>query len=122
MLSEILAHSQQSVCNGLKGIVVNHKRHLPGEVVKEVVEENHGNYTLSITRLLGPELCGSQGNPNCERAAHSTGGNQKERTASETIDHTSPEPSLKHVDHQNKSVELVLVLGASDTDVQQNVV
>ena len=87
------------------------------------MEENHGDDTLSKSHLLWIlELRGGQGNPDGERAAHSAGGDQEERTTAKTVDHHGPEPSLKHVDHEDESVELVLVVRAVDADVFQDVV
>lgn len=64
------------------------------------MEENHGDDTLSKSHLLRiHELGGGQGDPDGERAAHSAGGDQEERTTAKTVDHASPKPSLKHVDH-----------------------
>ena len=91
---------------------------LPSKVVEEVVEENHGDDTLSVSRLRRMlELGGGQGNPDGERAGHPAGGDQEERTTAKTVDHAGPEPGLKHVDHEDESVEHVLVVRAVDTDV-----
>ena len=45
---------------------------VPCEVVEEVVEENHGDDTLSEADLTGLQVLGSQGNPDGESAAHAT--------------------------------------------------
>lgn len=87
------------------------------------MEENHGNDTLSKSKLLRMvELGGGQGNPDGECAAHAAGGNQEKWTTAKTVDHQSPEPSLKHVNHQDKSVEHVLVVWAVDAQIFQDVV
>lgn len=99
------------------------KQSLPGKIVEEVVEENHGNDTLSVARLFRMlELCGGQGNPYSECAAHSAGGDQEQRTTAATVNHESPEPSFKHVNHEDESVEHILVVRAVDTESLQDVV
>ena len=96
---------------------------LPSEVVKEVVEEDHGDDTLAESELIRVrDLLGGQGDPDGERAAHSAGGDQEQGTTTDSVDHPSPEPSLKHVAHQDETVEHVLVMGAVDTKVLQDVV
>jgi hypothetical protein len=96
---------------------------LPGEVVKEVVEEDHGDDTLAESGGLRVcDLLGGQGDPDGERAAHSAGGNQEQWATTDSVNHPSPEPSLKHVAHQDESVEHVLVVGAVDAEVFQDVV
>jgi hypothetical protein len=48
---------------------------LPGKVVEEVMEENHGDDTLSPGSLLGVlQLSSSESDPSCKGAAHATGG------------------------------------------------
>lgn len=84
---------------------------VPCEVVEEVVEEDHGDDTLSETDITGLQVLGSQGNPDGESAAHATRSNQEEWTTADAVDHERPEPSLNHVDHKNETIELVLVLG-----------
>ena len=84
---------------------------VPCEVVEEVVEEDHGDDTLPKTDITGLQVLGSQGNPDGERAAHTTRSNQEEWTTADAVNHERPEPSLNHVNHENKTVELVLVLG-----------
>ena len=87
------------------------------------MEEDHSNDSLAIARLRRIlELRGCQGNPNGEGADHSTRSNQEQWTTAESVNHAGPEPRLKHVDHQNESVEHVLVVCAVDANVQQDVV
>ena len=91
---------------------------LPGEVVKEVVEEDHGDDTLPESKFARMvDLFRGQGDPDGERAAHAAGGDQEERTTAHAVDHHGPEPSLKHVDHENEAVEHVLVVRAGDAEV-----
>ena len=84
---------------------------VPCEVVEEVVEENHGDDTLSEAGITGLQVLGGQGNPNGESATHATCSNQEEWTTSDAVDHERPEPSLNHVDHENETIELVVVVG-----------
>lgn len=120
-MREILASN--SVSENPKQCFGGEEQNLPGKVVEEVVEENHGDDSLSIPSLVRMlELSGGQGNPDSERAAHSARGDQEERATATTVDHASPEPSLKHIDHQDESVEHILVIGAVDSECLQDIV
>ena len=86
------------------------------------MEENHGDDALSKSLLARLNLFGCQSDPNGECAAHAAGSDQEKRTTTDAVDHHGPEPSLKHVDHQDESVELVLIFWVVDPDVHQDVV
>lgn len=101
---------------------VKKEQDIPSKVVKEVVEKNNGDDTLSKGDFMRLQVLGGQGDPDGKCAAHSTGSNQEQPTPAETIDHVTPKPSLKHVAHQNKSVEHVLVVRAGNAKVLKNVV
>ena len=75
------------------------------------MEEDHGDDAFSETDITSLQVLGSQGNPDGESAAHATRSNQEEWTTTNAVDHERPEPSLDHVDHENETVELVLVIG-----------
>ena len=95
---------------------------VPCEVVEEVVEENHGDDTLPETDITSLQVLSGQGNPDGESAAHATRSNQEEWTTADAVDHERPEPSLNHVDHENETVELVLVVGTRFPNGIKNVV
>ena len=102
-MSEILSSCGQS-CSFRHQVLG--KGGLPGEVVEEVMEEDHGNDTLAIAQVAGIlRTTSGQSNPGGEGAAHSTTRNQEKWTTTKAIHHTSPEPGLEHVGHQNEGVE-----------------
>lgn len=99
------------------------KKNLPCEVVEEVVEEDHSDDTLAKSSLFRMhELLSSQSNPDSERAAHSTGSDQEQWSTTDTINHQGPKPCFKHVDHEDETVESVLVPWICDANTFQNVV
>lgn len=97
--------------------------HLPGKVVEEIMEEDHGDDTFTKSQLVRMhKLRSGQCNPYCECAAHPARSDQEQRTTAKTIDHASPEPSFNHIYHQDEAVELVLIIRAVDAKIFQDVV
>lgn len=48
--------------------------------------------------------------------------NQEQRSTTKSVNHTSPKPRFTHVNHENETVKLVLVVGTVDTNVLKDVV
>ena len=105
---------QQTVGANLEAENLKWVRHVegnPGEVVEEVVEEDHRDDTLAPGLVvLVRKLLGGQGDPDGEGAAHAGRRDQEKWTTTEAVNHQSPEPSLEHIDHEDEAVEHVLVV------------
>ena len=84
--------------------------YVPSEVVEEVMEEDHGNDTLSERHFACLQVLRRECDPDGESTDHAAGGDEEELPPSKAVDHHRPEPGLEHVAHKDEAVELILVV------------
>jgi len=92
----------------------------PGQVVEDVVDEDHGDDTLACARvaldLRGP----GQRSPDDKGQEHAGGGDEEEGAASDAVDEETLADGDDHVDDLEDTVDDELGLGVGDADLLED--